>query len=116
MRSTTFAILGTAIMCTVATVGINLAQQKAPAPAVRTGVRVTRPTPATASAAQAAAPRAAAAAPALPLEAQSALLKDYCQGCHNDKSKTGGMTLTSLDLTHFDQTPELAEKMIKKLR
>src|SRR5262249_27543939 len=50
------------------------------------------------------------------LDAQKALLKDYCQGCHNENLKSGGMTLTSLDLAHPEQTPELAEKLIRKVR
>jgi hypothetical protein len=52
----------------------------------------------------------------MPLEAQRAFLGQYCTTCHNDTAKTGGMTLTSLDLVHPDQTAELAEKVIKKLR
>jgi len=44
------------------------------------------------------------------------LLSQYCSGCHNDKLKSGGMTLTKLDLEHPGQTAELAEKVIRKLR
>jgi mono/diheme cytochrome c family protein len=61
---------------------------------------------------------AAARAQSQPLstEAANALLQQYCSGCHNDRLKTGGMTLTSLDRAHPDQTAELAEKIIRKLR
>jgi cytochrome c553 len=52
----------------------------------------------------------------LSAEARSALLQRYCSGCHNDRLKTGSMTLTSLDLAHPDQTAELAEQIIRKLR
>src|SRR5438093_8798298 len=52
----------------------------------------------------------------LPLESQTALVKQYCSGCHNDAVKSGGMTLTQLDLAHLDRNPELAEKVIRKLR
>ena len=31
---------------------------------------------------------------------QRALVNQYCAGCHNDKLKSGGMTLTRLDLLH----------------
>jgi len=59
----------------------------------------------------------ATVAPAImALDAQKTFLTQYCTGCHNDTSKTGGMTLTSLNLAHPDQTPELAEKIVKKLR
>src|SRR5262245_26137322 len=53
---------------------------------------------------------------AFPIESQRAFIADYCSGCHNDKLKSGGMTLTALDLTRIPATPELAEKMIRKLR
>ena len=52
----------------------------------------------------------------LPLESQRSFLNDYCSGCHNDRLKSGGMTLTALDVARADANPELAEKMIRKLR
>jgi len=52
----------------------------------------------------------------MPVEKQQALVKQYCSGCHNDKVKSGGMTLTELDLAHAEKTPELVEKIIHKLR
>src|SRR5262245_45112838 len=52
---------------------------------------------------------------AMPIEAQRALVTQYCQGCHNDTVKSGNMSLTSLDLAHIDQNAELAEKIIRKL-
>jgi len=45
-----------------------------------------------------------------------AFVTQYCSVCHNDQAKTGGMTLTQLDLVHPEQNAELAEKVIKKLR
>ena len=48
--------------------------------------------------------------------ATAELVNQYCAGCHNDKTKSGGMTLTSLDLAHPEQNPELAEKVIRKVR
>ena len=48
--------------------------------------------------------------------AEHALVNQYCAGCHNDKLKSGGMTLTKLDLEDPGQTAELAEKVIRKLR
>src|SRR6516164_5025143 len=57
-------------------------------------------------------------APAAPiaLDAQTALVTTYCQGCHNDKTKSGNMTLTALDLAHPERNGVLAEKVIRKLR
>jgi len=57
-----------------------------------------------------------AAANTIPVDAQNALVAQYCASCHNDKTRSGGMTLTSLNLAHPDQNPELAEKVIRKLR
>ena len=48
--------------------------------------------------------------------AQRAFLNQYCAYCHNDKLKSGGMSLTKLDLEHLDQSAELAEKAVRKLR
>jgi cytochrome c553 len=53
---------------------------------------------------------------ALPLASQRAFVADYCSGCHNERLKSGNMTLAALDLTRVDATPELAEKVIRKLR
>ena len=49
-------------------------------------------------------------------EAQKALITQYCAGCHNDRAKTGGLTLASFDPAHADQAADTAEKMIRKLR
>ncbi len=56
------------------------------------------------------------AAPATPLASGRALVKQYCSGCHNDSLKSGGMSLAHLDLSHPAQSPELSEKVIRKLR
>src|SRR6202007_413912 len=40
----------------------------------------------------------------------------YCAYCHNDKLKSGGMTLTKLDASHPELNAELAEKGIRKVR
>ena len=39
----------------------------------------------------------------------------YCSGCHNDKLKSGGFSLTAVDLTRPQRTAEPAEKVIRKL-
>lgn len=77
--------------------GMNLAQQPKPA-------------------AQQAAKRPPAQADLMPLETQRAFIAQYCTSCHNDTAKIGGMTLTSLDLTHVERNAELTEKIIRKLR
>src|ERR1700679_4364437 len=49
-------------------------------------------------------------------QTSSSVVRQYCSGCHNDKSKSGGMTLTKLDLENPQQNAELAEKVIRKVR
>ncbi|HTS26305.1 MAG TPA: DUF1592 domain-containing protein [Bryobacteraceae bacterium] len=46
---------------------------------------------------------------------QRALVDQYCAGCHNDKLRSGNMTLSRLDLAHPGQNAELAEKVIRKV-
>src|SRR5215831_13969307 len=60
--------------------------------------------------------RAPASVTTMSADAQNALVAEYCSTCHNDKTRSGGMTLTSLNLAHPDQNPELAEKVSRKLR
>ena len=52
----------------------------------------------------------------MPADAARTLMLEHCSDCHNDDALVGGMTLTNLDLTHPEQSPELAEKVIKKLK
>jgi cytochrome c551/c552 len=40
----------------------------------------------------------------------------YCVTCHNDRAKTGGLSLEKLDADHADKDPETWEKAIRKLR
>ena len=71
-----------------------------------------KPRPAAAHQPSAAAP----SAPAATSDAQATLIKQYCVACHNDKMKTGGLTLASFDPSHPDQNADVAERMIRKLR
>ena len=57
------------------------------------------------------APAAAATA-----ESQTALIKQYCVTCHNDRAKTGGLSLASYDVVRATEDITLTEKMIRKLR
>ncbi len=47
---------------------------------------------------------------------QTALVKQYCTGCHSERGKAGGLSLASFDAATIDQHGETAEKMIRKLR
>ena len=60
-------------------------------------------------------------APATLHESQTALVKQYCASCHNDRNKdnAAGLSLQGFDaakIGHDAQSAETAEKMIRKLR
>jgi len=56
---------------------------------------------------------AAAQKPAAP---DQAFVSKYCQGCHNDRSKAGGLSLQQLDPAQVASSPETWEKVIRKVR
>jgi mono/diheme cytochrome c family protein len=58
----------------------------------------------------------AAATPPPAVSSQKALVNQYCVTCHNDRVKTGGLTLTDFDPDAAGQHAELTEKVIRKLR
>src|SRR5687768_13423736 len=47
---------------------------------------------------------------------QTALVKQYCVTCHNDRAKAGQLTLASFDAAKATEHLEVTEKMIRKLR
>jgi mono/diheme cytochrome c family protein len=53
----------------------------------------------------------------LPAE-QTALVKQYCASCHNDRNKdrVSGLTLQSFDAAKLEENGEVTEKIIRKLR
>jgi hypothetical protein len=58
-----------------------------------------------------------AAQPAAPPpDPQTALVKQYCAGCHSEKGKAGQLSLASFDATKAADNAAVAEKMIRKLR
>jgi len=52
----------------------------------------------------------------LPLDAQTALVRQYCAVCHSEKGRAGGLSLANFDPAQVDQNAETVEKMIRKLR
>src|SRR4030095_12837591 len=44
------------------------------------------------------------------------VLKQYCITCHNERLRTGDLTLDSLDLTNVAANGERWEKVVRKLR
>jgi cytochrome c553 len=49
-------------------------------------------------------------------ESQSALVSQYCAGCHSEKGRSGGLSLANFDPAQITQNAETVEKMIRKLR
>ena len=49
-------------------------------------------------------------------ESQNQLVGQYCAGCHSERGKAGGLVLAGFDAAKIDQHPDIAEKMIRKLR
>jgi len=58
----------------------------------------------------------ASPAPSDGADPQTAVVKQYCVGCHNDRTKAGTLTLAAFDVANPEHDPEIAEKMIRKLR
>src|SRR5438046_9653667 len=60
---------------------------------------------------------AISAKPVAPQDVPSARasIDQYCAGCHNDKLKTGGLSL-NLDISRPGEHPEVWEKVVRKLR
>ena len=87
------------------------AQTAAPAPIAPAPSKVEGPAPTPAPGpGPTPAPQTAAVSP------QRALIDQYCMGCHSDRVKSGGLALSQLNLDSVDQSAEIAEKVIRKLR
>src|SRR5438477_12824663 len=51
-----------------------------------------------------------------PAPHDSKLAKQYCITCHNQRAKTGGLALDSLDYDHLEKNAETWEKVIRKIK
>ena len=51
-----------------------------------------------------------------PAASHRALLNQYCVTCHNQRLKTAGLTLDTVDLAHADAQADVWEKVIRKVR
>src|SRR5262249_24578695 len=51
-----------------------------------------------------------------PTDPQTALVRQYCTGCHNDRSKAGELSLSNFDVSKATDLAPVSEKMIRKLR
>src|SRR5436190_8265850 len=51
-----------------------------------------------------------------PVEAAQAVVSKTCSTCHNDRTRSGSLSLESFDLANAGRSIEITEKMIRKLR
>jgi hypothetical protein len=51
-----------------------------------------------------------------PASPQHVLINQYCVGCHNAKLKTGGLALDTANVENVNQSPEVWEKVVRKVR
>ena len=58
----------------------------------------------------------AGAAPDAATGAHEQTVRDYCVGCHNNRARTGGLSLEGADLAAVPQHAELWEGVVRKLR
>src|SRR5262245_51060194 len=97
-----------------ATPGMRVVSNRSFLPAVLVGVIVLAPAAGigSAPAAQTAASTPAAATPS----DSAATVNKYCVTCHNDRAKTGGLTLDSIDIANPSAHPDVWEKAVRKVR
>jgi hypothetical protein len=50
------------------------------------------------------------------VDAQNAMVKQYCASCHSERGKAGGLSLAAFDATRSADEAHTVEKMIRKLR
>jgi hypothetical protein len=111
MRSANRVVFGTGILCVAVATGLVSAQRPAPAPPPASGSQAgTRQAPAT--------PRPApmTSRAAAPAQDHNAVVKQYCVGCHNERSKAGGLVLADFDIAQIADNAAVGEKMILKLQ
>jgi hypothetical protein len=105
----TFMAVGTGALTAIVALGLGLSAQTSPPPQKPAAPQTSSPKPAMAVAHKTTTAQPAAAP-------QPDLTKQYCIGCHSEKGKAGGLSLVAFDPSHAEQSPEVAEKIIHKLR
>jgi hypothetical protein len=61
-------------------------------------------------------PSSAPAVPSLTPADAKAFVDKYCAGCHNERAKTGGLVLNTIDFTRVAANAEPLEKVVRKLQ
>ncbi len=104
MKKLTLALRAPGFLCLGLAVSTSLVQRDTEPDA--TGLR--RPSVSAAAGGGAVAP--------LSFQEQNMLIGRYCFRCHNDKDRTGGLSLESFDAAQAFENADIAEKMIRKLQ
>jgi cytochrome c1 len=111
MKSANSVVLGTGILCVALATSYLSAERP-------TDVASSRLATGQAATPQPAAPRPApvTSRAAAPVQDHNAVVKQYCVGCHNERSKAGGLVLDGFDVGKVTEHTAVAEKMILKLQ
>ena len=111
MRSANSVVLGTGILCVALATGYLSAERRTDVASPRVATEQ-----ATASQPAAARPAPVTSRAAAPAQDHNAVVKRYCVGCHNERSKAGGLVLDGFDVGKVTDHAQVAEKMILKLQ
>jgi hypothetical protein len=95
--------------------GLAIAASQTQAPTTAPGSAPARSAPQV-PAATPAAPRAAVTPASVAPDTHGPLVKQYCITCHNDRAKTGNLSLEGVSLTNIPGDAVTWEKVIKKVR
>jgi hypothetical protein len=118
MTRATSTLLGTGILCIALASSILSAQRAGTSrPASAATPQAAQPAPAT-GAPSAVRPTPAPAHSTASAADQSAVIKQYCVGCHNEKRKdnSGGLALENFDVAKVADHADVGERMIRKLQ
>ena len=97
MKRATWGILGSGVLFVAMAAGTVLAQR--PSASVASGSS-----------------RKIQSRTASPAPDHNAVIRRYCVTCHNEKSKTGGLSLATFDVARAAHEADTAERMIRKLQ
>jgi mono/diheme cytochrome c family protein len=106
MKTLAFAVAAAALLSAGLTAEQAANARNGQAPAVTPKPAVSHPST----------PPIGTASPALSADYQNQLVGQYCVTCHSERGKAGGLILAGFDLAKAEQHPDVAEKMIRKLR
>jgi hypothetical protein len=117
MRRIIFTTLGTVAVCAALVAAGQAPARQATSPPAKKAPATAKPATQKATTQKPAPIMAVAHEGALLTSAeQTAMVKQYCAGCHSDRAKAGGLSLASFNAADAAVQVETTEKMIRKLR